>query len=83
MWFQEAMEANQKWSHFTSTPGCPTPADPNKLMEEEKKAIADWNQDDVVSRYLLSQKLPDSTAVHLKGLTTTKNTGTKSKLSSA
>jgi hypothetical protein len=27
MWFQEAMEANQKWSHFTGTPNRPAPAD--------------------------------------------------------
>jgi len=25
MRFQEAMEANQKWKHFTGTPGRPTP----------------------------------------------------------
>jgi len=72
MRFQEAMEANQKWKHFTGTPGRPTPADASKLTDEETKAIADWDHDEVVSRYLLSQRLPDSTAVRLKGLTTAK-----------
>ena len=72
MRFQEAMEANQKWSHFTGTPGRPTPADSSKPTDEEKKAIAEWDQDEVVSRYLLSQRLPDSTAVRLRSLKTAK-----------
>src|ERR1700733_4468449 len=70
--FQEAMEANQKWSHFTGTPGRPTPADSSKPTDEEKKAIAKWDQDEVVSHYLLSQCLPDSTTVHLRSLKTAK-----------
>ena len=72
MRFQEAMEANRKWSHFSGTPGRPVPADANKVTDEEKKAQDEWDQDEVVARYLLSQRLPDSTAVRLKGLSTAK-----------
>jgi hypothetical protein len=72
MRFQEAMEANWKWSHFTGSPGRPVPADPNNITTDETKAIDEWDQDEVVARYLLSQRLPDSTAVRLKGLTTAK-----------
>jgi len=50
MRFQEAMEANQKWSHFTGTPGRPTPADSSKPTDEEKKAIAEWDQDEARKR---------------------------------
>jgi transposase InsO family protein len=72
MRFQEAMEANQKWSHFTGTPGRPAPADAKNVTDDETKAIAEWDQNEVVSRYLLSQRLPDSTAVRLKGLASAK-----------
>ena len=79
MRFQEAMEANQKWSHFTGTPSRPTPADSTKPTDEEKKDIANWDQDKVVPHYLLSQCLLDSTAVCLRGLTTAKERWNKVK----
>jgi len=72
MRFQEAMEANQKWGHFNSKSPCPVPADINKPTDDEKKEIADWKQEETVTMYLLSQHLPDSTAVHLKSLTSAK-----------
>ncbi|KAI9429466.1 hypothetical protein H4582DRAFT_2089143 [Lactarius indigo] len=72
MCFQEAMEASQKWGHFTSKSKCPVMADPVKPMDDEKKAIAEWTQDETIAKYLLSQQLPDSTAIHLKSLTSAK-----------
>ena len=72
MRFQEAMEANQKWGHFDSTATCPVPADASKPTPDEFKAGVAWDQDENVTQYLLSQHLPDSTAVHLKSLTTAK-----------
>ena len=55
MWFQEAMEANQKWGHFDGFTACPVPADPSKPTDDEKKAMATWDLDETLSRYMLSQ----------------------------
>jgi hypothetical protein len=72
MWFQEVMEANQKWSHFTGSPDHPNPANASNPTDNKKKAMSEWDHDEVMARYLLSQRLPNSTAVHLKSLTTAK-----------
>ena len=72
MRFQEAMEANQKWGHFIGSIARPVPADVNKPTNAEKKAMSEWDQDETISCYLLSQRLPNSTAVHLKSLATAK-----------
>src|SRR6266702_7625579 len=72
MRFQEAMEANQKWGHFDGKSPCPVPAVVNKPTDDEKKEVADWKQEETVTKYLLSQRLPDSTAVHLKSLISAK-----------
>jgi transposase InsO family protein len=72
MRFQEAMEANRKWGHFDDSTPRPDPADTSKPTDEEKKAMSDWDQEEVVARYLLSQRLPDSTAVRLKAITSVK-----------
>jgi hypothetical protein len=66
------MEANQKWGHFYGSAARPVPANTAAIEAEEKVAMAAWDQDEVVSRYLLSQRLPDSTAVRLKPLTSVK-----------
>src|SRR6266404_5476034 len=67
MCFQEAMEANQKWSHFKGMLKYPTPVDDKNIMANEQKAIDAWNLEDC---YMLSQQLPDSTAICLKTLAT-------------
>ncbi|KAI9444333.1 hypothetical protein H4582DRAFT_2071907 [Lactarius indigo] len=46
MCFEEAMEANQKWGHFTSSTICPVPSDINKPTNEEKEELAAWDQDE-------------------------------------
>ncbi len=79
MRFQEAMEANQKWGHFDGTTPCPVPANTTTPTDAEAKAVANWRQDKIVAKYLLSQRLPDSTAVRLKSLTSTKERWTKVK----
>jgi transposase InsO family protein len=73
MRFQEAMEANQKWGHFDDSMPRPDPADATKPTEDEKKAMATWDLDETISRYMLSQRLPDSTAVRLKAITSVKD----------
>src|SRR6266702_2672092 len=79
MRFQEAMEANQKWGHFDSTTPCPVLANATTPTDAEAKAVANWRQDEIVAKYLLSQCLPDSTTVHLKSLTSAKERWTKVK----
>ncbi len=74
-----SVEANQKRGHFDGKTLCPVPADPNAPTDAELKAVADWRQDEVVAKYLLSQRLPDSTAVRLKSLTSAKERWTKVK----
>ncbi len=73
------MEANQKWGHFDGTTPCPVPAKATTPTDAEAKAVADWRQDEIVTKYLLSQRLPDSTAVRLKSLTSAKECWTKVK----
>jgi hypothetical protein len=41
MCFQEAVEASNKWGDFNSSTAQPTPADPTKVTDDEKKAIAE------------------------------------------
>ena len=72
MRFQEAMEANLKWSHFDGSATRPVPKDAKNPTDDEKKSGLAWDQDEVMARYLLSQRLPDSTAVRLKGLASAK-----------
>src|SRR6266702_2413643 len=79
MRFQEAMEANQKWGQFAGTTPCPVPANATTPTDAEAKAVADWRQDEIVAKYLLSQRLPDSTAFRLKSLTSAKERWTKVK----
>src|ERR1700677_1524674 len=72
MQFQEVMEANQKWGHFDDSTPRPIPADVNKPTNNEKKALAEWDLEETISHYMLSQRLPNSTAVRLKAITSVK-----------
>ena len=64
--FQEAMEANRKWGHFDGSSTRPAAADPNKPTDEEKATQVDWDQNEMVAKYLLTQHMPDSAAVRLR-----------------
>ena len=68
MRFQEAMEASQKWGHFDGSTLRPVPKDPAAPTADEKKELTAWDHAEAVSRYMLSQRLPDSAAVRLKSL---------------
>ena len=63
--FQEAMEATDRWGYFDGTVARPTPADPDNPTAAERESMAKWDRNDRVARYLLSQRLPDSTAVRM------------------
>ncbi len=77
MCFEEAMEANQKWGHFNGKVTCPVAADPLNITADESKAIEAWKLDETVARYMLSQCLPDSTAVRLKAVSSVADRWTK------
>jgi hypothetical protein len=79
LWFQEAMEANQKWGHFDGTSTCPTAVDPDKPTNVKKAAQAEWDQAETVAKYLLSQCLPDSAAMRLCNITSVVDRWTKVK----
>jgi hypothetical protein len=66
------MQATCRWPYFEGTVSCPTMKDPSKVTEAEKKATEDWEHGDMAACYLLSQCLPNSIAVRLQSLTTTK-----------
>ena len=55
--FQEAMEANLKWSHFDSSATCPVPKDAKNPTDDENKSRLAWDQDEVMACYPLSQHL--------------------------
>ena len=58
--FQNTMEAKEKWAHFNK-----------KFMRPVNQSKADeWDKDERVAKYMLTQRLPDSTVVHIQKLTT-------------
>jgi len=72
MCFREAMQVARRWPYFEGTIPCPSPKDPAKVLDNERKALDDWKFKDLAARYLLLQQLPDSIAIWLHSLTTAK-----------
>jgi hypothetical protein len=70
--FREAMQVARRWPYFEGTIPCPSLKDPAKVPDDERKAIDNWEFEDLAARYLLSQHLPDSIAIQLQVLTTMK-----------
>jgi hypothetical protein len=66
------MQVARRWPYFEGTIPCPSPKNPAKVLDDERKAIDDWEFEDLAACYLLSQRLPDSIAIHLQSLTTAK-----------
>jgi hypothetical protein len=77
--FQEAMEANRKWGHFDRSSKHPASVDPDKPTNKEKAAQAEWDQNETVAKYLLTQRMLDSAAVHLHAITLVADCWTKVK----
>ena len=59
------MKVMCQWHYFTGTYPHPVAADPSHPTKDKTDAIAQWDYDDAVSSYFLSQKLPDTTKIHL------------------
>ena len=72
MRFHEAMQAIRRWPYFEGTIPCPSPKNPAKVLDDERKSIEDWEFEDLAMWYLLSQHLPDSVAIRLQSLTIAK-----------
>ena len=70
--FREAMQANRRWNFFDGTYTRPKANDASNVTSAEAESMAKWDYDDQVARYLLSQRLPDSTAVRMGPYTTAK-----------
>ena len=64
--FRQAMQANRRWGHFEGTKLRPTPKNSAKPTEEEAEATERWDHKDLVTSFLLAQRLPDTTAMHLE-----------------
>jgi len=77
--FQEAMEANRKWGHFDRSSERPASADPDKPTDKEKAAQVEWDQNEMVAKYLLTQRMPDSATVRLRAITLVTDHWTKVK----
>jgi hypothetical protein len=70
--FHEVMQVAWRWPYFEGTTPCPSPKDPAKVLDDERKTIDNWEFKDLTTRYLLSQQLPNSIAICLHSLTTVK-----------
>ena len=64
------MQATRRWGYFDGSRPRPTPKDPNAPSADEAEEIERWEYQDLVARYLLSQRLPDTTAMRLSSYST-------------
>jgi hypothetical protein len=67
--FQEAMEANCKWGHFNGSSKHPASVDLEKPTDKEKAAQVEWDQNETVAKYLLTQRMLDSATMCLHTIT--------------
>jgi hypothetical protein len=62
----------RRWSYFDGSKPCPVPKIKDKPTDAETDAIEKWEYEDQVARYLLSQRLPDTTAMRVSHYRTVK-----------
>jgi len=65
------MRVTRRWGYFSGTKPCPVPADPANVTTTEAASIEEWEYQDSVASFLLSQRLPDTTAMRLANCSTT------------
>jgi hypothetical protein len=85
--FEDAVEAKGFWSHFDGTGSRPT-ANPTSVTgsdgvtmvktpsDAETAAVDQWDKDERSAKSLLTQKIPDSTLMHIHNKRTVKEDGT-------
>ena len=59
------MQASRRWGFFDGSNLRPSPSDPLNVTSDKIEAMEKWDHNDLVARYLLLQRLPDSTAVRV------------------
>jgi len=57
------MQVTWRWPYFEGTIPCPSPKNPNKVPDDKRKRIEDWEFEDLAVQYLLSQQLSDSITI--------------------
>jgi hypothetical protein len=72
MRFSNAMKVMRRWAYFTGIIPCPGPINAAQPTKKEATVIVQWEYEDSVASYLLSQRLPDTTEMRLANCTTTK-----------
>ncbi|KAJ8586925.1 hypothetical protein M405DRAFT_794886, partial [Rhizopogon salebrosus TDB-379] len=68
--FQTAVEAKELWKQFDGTTPCPTPVASSTPTAAETIAIEQWRKSESLAKNLLTQRVPDSTALRVKNLAT-------------
>ncbi len=67
--FVAAVQAKGVYGHFDGTSSYPKAANPEKLTDEEAKAIVNWDDDEATAYYMLQQKIPDSLLIRVATMT--------------
>jgi hypothetical protein len=67
---EQAIRVKKKWGHLTGTTARPTAVDPAKPTDDERTKMSDWDEDEATARYLLAQRIPDSTLIQTRTLAT-------------
>jgi len=71
MRFSNAMKVMRRWAYFTGLNPYPDPVDAAKPTKDEVAAIIQWEYEDSVASYFLSQRLPDTTEMRLANCSNT------------
>ena len=66
--FQVAVEAKELWDHFDGTTTRPPGSDPP--TNDKTTAVNKWRKNEALVKHLLTQRIPDSTALRVCSLTT-------------
>ncbi|KAG2758123.1 hypothetical protein P692DRAFT_20867022 [Suillus brevipes Sb2] len=62
--FQVAVEAKELWKYFDGS--CPRPTSP--VTATETTALEKWKKNENLTKHLLTQRIPDSTALRIRNL---------------
>jgi hypothetical protein len=62
--FQVTVKAKELWKYFDRS--CPRPASP--VTTTEMTTLEKWNKNKNLAKHLLTQRIPDSTALHIQNL---------------
>ena len=65
------MAINGRWGHFDGLDPRPVPKDPKNPTNAEILAIQQWDREDDVAGYLMSQRLPDAIIMDIEEHKTT------------